>query len=85
VTKATGLVTLPLRAQWSGRPRQYDLTDRRQGALVYELVLTEGTADDVRRYIDLPELIALGDDLVLPTHVGQAWSTWLATHRDIAV
>jgi hypothetical protein len=83
--KATGVVTLPLRVQWSGRPRQYDLADRRQRALAYELVLTEGTDDDVRRYIDLAELVALWDDLVLPGHVRQAWSHWLTTRRNIAV
>lgn len=85
VDKASGVVTLPLRVQWSGRPRRYDLADRRQRALVYELVLTEGTDDDVRSFIDVDELVRLWDDLVLPEHVRLAWSQWLATRRNVAV
>jgi hypothetical protein len=85
VEKASGVVTLPLRVQWSGRPRRYDLSDRRQRALVYELVLTEGTGDDVRSFIDVDELVRLWNDLVLPAHVRRAWSEWLASRRNIAV
>ena len=83
--KATGEVTLPLRVQWSGRQRHYDLTDRRQRALVYELVLTEGTEDDVRHLIVVEDLLDLWDELVLPVHVRRAWADWLATRRNIAV
>ena len=85
MAKASGVVALPLRVQWSGRRRQYDLSDRRQRALVYELVLSEGTDDDVRFFIDVDELVRLWDDLVLPAHVRRAWSEWLATRRNIAV
>lgn len=85
VDKASGVVNLPLHVQWSGRPRYYDLADRRQRALVYELVLTEGTDDDVRSFIDVDELVRLWGDLVLPEHVRLAWSQWLATRRNVAV
>jgi hypothetical protein len=42
VQKATGVVELPLHIRWSGPPRRYDLSDRRQRARVYEQVLREG-------------------------------------------
>jgi len=78
IEKATGVVELPLRVQWSGR-RRYDLSDRQDRARVYELVLREGTEDDVRRFVRLGELEALWDDLLLPPHVRAAWE-----HRLVA-
>jgi hypothetical protein len=47
---------------------------------VYEQVLREGNADDIRRFIDLDELIALWDDLVLPPYVRRAWAAWFHRH-----
>jgi transcriptional regulator with XRE-family HTH domain len=44
IEKASDVVELPLRVQWSGR-RSYDLSDRQDRAPVYELVLREGTED----------------------------------------
>lgn len=83
VEKATGMVTLPTRVRWSSPTRQYDLEHRGQRARVYEQVLVEGTADDVRRFIDVEELVALWDELYLPDHVRRAWATWLARHRGV--
>lgn len=59
VEKATGVVMLPTRVRWSPPSRRYDLADRQQRARVYEQVLVEGTAADVRRFIDVDELIEL--------------------------
>lgn len=77
VVKARGEVELPLRVRWSGPPKTYDLTDQSDRARVYEQVLREGTDEDVRRFIEIDELVALWDDLVLPRHVRQAWAEWL--------
>jgi hypothetical protein len=85
VPKARGRVTLPRRVNWSRTDPTYDLSDRRQRARVYEQVLREGTADDVRYFIDVDELIELWDELVLPPPVSRAWIDWLAQHRQIAV
>ena len=52
---------------------------------MYELVLTEGTEDDVRRFVVVDELVAMWDELVLPPHVRRAWADWLAARRNIAV
>ena len=85
IEKAHGKVELPLTVRWSGPPRAYDLADRADRMRVYEQVLREGTDDDVRRYIDVDELLALWDELVLPARVRRAWAEWYRRHRGIAV
>ncbi|CAN5257397.1 MAG: hypothetical protein H0V93_08850 [Euzebyales bacterium] len=49
VPKASGRVTLPHHVNWSAPHRVYDLSDCRDRTRVYEQVLREGLADDVRR------------------------------------
>lgn len=71
--------------RWSGPARRYDLRDRRDRALVYEQVLAEGTEDDVRRFVDVNELVELWPDLVLPRHVRAAWARWLQERPSIVV
>ncbi len=77
---ARGVVNLPVHVRWSDPVRTYDLSDPRDRALVYEQVLTEGTEDDVRRFVDVDGLMDLWDQLILPAHVREAWSAWLAAH-----
>ncbi len=48
-------------------------------------MLREGTAEDVRHFIDVDELIDLWDELVLPPAVSRAWIQWLARHRQVRV
>lgn len=74
--KASGVVELPLHVQWSGR-RRYDLADPADRTRVYELVLREGDEDDVRRFVRVDALVELWDDLLLPTHIRDAWQEWL--------
>jgi hypothetical protein len=76
ISKATGRVVLPRHIRWSGRA-DYDLSDRRDRISVYEQVLTEGTADDVRYFIDVDQLVDMWDELVLSPHVRAAWDAWL--------
>lgn len=85
VDKAEGVVELPLRVRWSGPRRVYDLGDRADRARLYEVVLAEGTIEDVRRYVRLDQLVELWPELVLPRHVRRAWSDWLAARRGISV
>ena len=85
VSKAHGVVTLPRRVNWSRTDPTYDLSDRRQRARVYEQVLREGAADDVRLFIDIDQLIDLWDELVLPPAVSSAWARWLSVHRNVRV
>jgi hypothetical protein len=75
--KARGVVELPVHIYWSSPERVWDLDDIGQRVEVYELVLTEGTDDDVRRFIELEELVSLWPRLYLSSHVRQAWSEFL--------
>jgi hypothetical protein len=78
-----GVVTLPANVFWSGPERRWDLGNRRQRIQVYEMVLAEGTEDDVRRFIDIDELVRLWPELWLPPHVRAAWSTHLRKLRGL--
>jgi hypothetical protein len=75
-----GVVQLPLHICWSGQP-PYDLALPRQLCRVYEQVLIEGTADDVRRYVRASKLIEVWDDLLLPAYVRAAWEPWRQRRR----
>lgn len=83
VDKATGKVTLPLHVRWSGPPKTYDLAERADRVRVYEQVLREGDEFDVRWFIDVDELLALWDELVLPAHVRRAWAAWFRRRRGV--
>lgn len=71
--RAFATVELPVYLDWSGRSRTYDLSDRDQRRRVYELVLREGTPDDVLAFVDGALLIDLWDELALPDAVRTAW------------
>lgn len=75
-----GRIRLPATVAWSGQP-DYDLGDRRQLRLVYEQVLREGTADEIRAYVRASTLLEVWDELYLPPYVRQAWEPWVAAHR----
>ena len=88
IPKASGRVRLPLRVHWSGpspEAREFDLDDPVERAYVYEIVMREGTADDVRRFIDVDELVALWDQLYLPDNVRRTWAAWLNEHRNLSL
>jgi transcriptional regulator with XRE-family HTH domain len=83
VEQALATVTLPLHLNWSQPGRTFQLRDRAQRARVYEIVLREGTPDDILTYIDGVLLIELWDDLVLPRDIRTAWAPLIeqALHR----
>ena len=72
--RALATVVLPLHLNWSELGRRFDLRVRRQRARVYEIVLREGTVDDLLTYIDGVLLVELWDDLVLPRRLRAAWA-----------
>lgn len=75
-----GRVRLPATVAWSGQP-EYDLGDRRQLRLVYEQVLREGTAGEIRTYVRASTLLEVWDELILPPYVRQPWEPWVAARR----
>lgn len=81
--RANGIVELPAHVYWSGPQRAWDLDDRRQRAQLYEIVLSEGTEDDVRRFVAVDDLIDLWDELWLAPHVRQAWAIHLRRLRGV--
>jgi hypothetical protein len=52
---------------------------------MYQIVLTEGTAEDVRSYINLTLLIDVWDELWLSPPVHEAWDGWIEAHRHATV
>jgi transcriptional regulator with XRE-family HTH domain len=81
VDRALGRVRLPLHLNWSQPGREFDLSDRRQRARVYEIVLREGSADDIRQYIDGVLLADLWPVLVLPGPVRREWQPLIDAAR----
>lgn len=81
VGQALATVVLPLHLNWSAPGRQVDLADRRQRARAYEVVLREGRAIDIGRYVDGALLVDLWDELVLPRDVREAWTPLIAATR----
>lgn len=73
----TTVIRLPLHLKWSG-PREYNLSDPQQRRRVYEIVLREGRAPDVRKYIDPDELLRMWTDIVLPEGVRAAWADYFS-------
>jgi hypothetical protein len=83
VEKAHGLVRLPPHVSWSGADAPWDMDDPRQLLQLYEIVLTEGTDDDVRRFIDIDELVRMWTQLWLSPHVRLAWRDHIRRMRGI--
>lgn len=79
--QALALIELPQHLEWSGVGRVKDLSVRADRIRVYELVLREGTPDDVRRYVDPTLLIDVSGELNLPKAIREAWAPVVARWR----
>lgn len=84
VRQALATVVLPLHLNWSAPGRAVDLADRRRRARAYEVVLREGRASDIERYVDGALLVDLWDELVLPRDVRGAWAPLIAATLNAA-
>ena len=72
----TGSIGLPMTLFWSGPKPQdvrWDVTDLDRRRDLYEIVLVEGTLDDIVTLIDGPALLEVWDRMFLPRHVRAAW------------
>ena len=54
------------------------MSDRRQRARCYEVVLREGMPADIHRFVDGALLVDLWADLVLPRDLRNAWQPAIA-------
>jgi hypothetical protein len=72
----TGEVGLPARLFWSGpdpRAVRWDLTGPGRRRDLYEIVLVEGTLDDIRCLVNGEGLVELWGRMYLPPWVRAAW------------
>ena len=82
---ASGVVELPLRLHRSDRHNRFNLADDAELRLLYQIVLAEGTANDVERFLNMATLLNIWDRLWLPRAVHEAWDPWIAGHRRVTV
>lgn len=71
-----GVVELPPELFWSGpdpRAVRWDFADRARPRDLYEIVLVEGTIEDIRQFVNGPALVDLWDEMLLPPWVRSAW------------
>lgn len=83
----TGVVRLPLRLYWSGPDPQgveWDVGTDDGRTWLYEVVLREGTLDDVRRFVAGNELARLWERLYLPPWLRAAWDPLVLASRSAA-
>ena len=74
-----GSVRLPLRTYSSGAgpDRVFDLDNEAERIELYQIVLADGTVEDICGYLDHTELVRLWTRLWLPAHVRHAWEPLL--------
>lgn len=78
---------MPARLFWSGpdpRAVRWDLSDPARRRDLYEIVLVEGTLDDVRQFINGAELVRLWDQMYVPPWVRSAWQPLIDAARAAA-
>ncbi|MGH3701362.1 MAG: hypothetical protein ACRDQY_18225 [Pseudonocardiaceae bacterium] len=83
----SGVIRLPLRLYWSGldpRAVEWWLDKPADCQWLYEVVLREGTVDDVRELVDGVTLLRVWDKLYLPPHVRHAWQPLIDSARAAA-
>ena len=77
IRQAFATIELPLELNWSKPGSAFDLSDRRQRARCYEVVLREGMPADISRCVDGALLIDLWPDVVIPRDIRAAWQPLL--------
>ncbi|MGI8946995.1 MAG: helix-turn-helix transcriptional regulator [Ornithinimicrobium sp.] len=73
VEDAFAVVVLPVALNWSQPGREFRLASRADRASLYEIVLQEGSDQDIQTYVDGALLVDLWDDLGLPRDLRCAW------------
>ena len=81
IRDAFATVVLPLSLNWSKPGASFELSDRRQRARCYEIVLREGAGEDIRQYLDGTLLIDIWSELILPRELRVAWQSTLDKYQ----
>lgn len=82
-----GSVSLPPRLFWSGpdpRAVRWDLADAARRRDLYEIVLVEGSLDDIRAMVNAAELVRLWERMYVPPWVRAAWQPLIDAARRAA-
>lgn len=75
----------PAHLWWSGPPRTFDLSQRKDRLHAYEVVLREGTPQDISAIVDAMLLCEAWADLVLPADLSDAWQPLIDhAHQTVA-
>lgn len=77
--RAVADVALPLSLNWAMPDHTFRLSDRRERARCYEIVLREGAPPDITRFVDGLLMIDLWSELVLPREIKAAWHPLVAS------
>lgn len=83
----SGVIRLPLRLYWSGPDPQmveWWLDRPSDCRWLYEIVLREGTVDDLRALVDGATLVRVWEELYLPPHIRHAWQPLIDSTRTAA-
>lgn len=70
---ALGQFQAPTHLWWSGPARTFDLSERKDRLRAYEVVLREGTPQDITTIVDAMLLCEAWPELVLPAELRHAW------------
>lgn len=68
----SGFIKLPHAVYW-GPDRWFNLSRRSSLHQVYQIVLQEGSIEDINKYLDQEILLSIWSELMLPPRVIQLW------------
>ena len=68
----SGVIKLPITIYW-GPNRWFSLTRRSSLHQVYQMVLQEGSIEDINKYLDRNILLSIWSELSLPSRLCELW------------
>ena len=81
IDKAFATVALPLSVDWSEPRSTYNLAKRSDRVRAYQLVLREGSPDDIENFVEGTLLVDGWDDMLLPKPIRDAWQSLIDAAR----
>jgi len=81
---ATGEILLPTHLRWAPGSRPDDMGNDADARLAYQFILSEGTAEDQKEFINRDRLIELWPTLSLDQRVVKLWEGRFSQLRGLA-